>query len=117
MRAGWRGGRHFRQRGFGRGIRELEVYRTRVMSPGPWASSSGPLQPRGTIENVTIDGMEIENVATPSERDHFGQLGRQYRELHRQAPVRPNRVRNSSNSSRRAQSAPEVIIPIPGVLP
>ena len=48
------------------GIRDVEVYRTRVMAPVPVGILFKSASTRGgTIENITIQGMEMENVPTP----------------------------------------------------
>ncbi|MGO9261049.1 MAG: glycoside hydrolase family 28 protein [Bryobacteraceae bacterium] len=48
------------------GIRDVEVYRTHVLAPVPVGILFKSASTRGgTIENITIQGMEMENVATP----------------------------------------------------
>ncbi|HTX37884.1 MAG TPA: glycoside hydrolase family 28 protein [Bryobacteraceae bacterium] len=48
------------------GIRGVEVYRTHVMAPVPVGILFKSASTRGgTIENITIQGMEMENVPTP----------------------------------------------------
>ena len=48
------------------GIRDVQVYRTHAMGPVPVGILFKSASTRGgTIENITVEGMELENVATP----------------------------------------------------
>lgn len=48
------------------GIRDVQVYRTHAMGPVPVGILFKSASTRGgAIENITVEGMELENVATP----------------------------------------------------